>query len=235
MTLPPIDSWQVKGVAGPKYKVGPKCANPTCGKWAEHAHHMWRRSALGRPYDWVQLPDDSIVGNLVGLCPDCHDLITGRLGGHKAAIRLAVADLVDNRKTFWWCLIGNGSGIRYEFVAPLEPQPPTQDSLIASPANEAGSDVSCPTCGQPRARRRSPVSPSGRRRVRKTWPVKVPADAEENGADVLDEFVEDLAPLLGVEPDKRGGYGSGRYYVLVPVLYYASLHKHELIEMTAAE
>jgi hypothetical protein len=222
VTKPPIDSWQVRGVAGPSYKVGPRCAVPACRRLAEHAHHLWRRSALGGPFDWVELPDGHVVGNLVGMCPQHHDAVTGRIGGHKAAIRMT------EDHVFWWCTIPDEtSGIEYEFVAPLEPQPPTHGALVASPA-DVESENSCPTCGRPRARRRS--SPTGRRRARKTWPVKVPADAEEDGAEVLDSLTEDLAPLLGVDPDKDGRYTSGRYYVLVPALYFAQTKRDEFIE-----
>jgi hypothetical protein len=226
VTLPPIDSWQVRGVAGPKYKVGPRCSNPTCGKIAEHAHHMWRRSLLAGDFAWVELPDGKVLGNLTGLCPLCHDKITGRVGGHKAAIRLSHPDGV-----MWWCTIGDeNSGVEYEFVAPLDPQPPTREAFVASPADSSESEEnSCPTCGQPRARHRKKTPARSARRARKTWPVKVPADAEEDGAEVLDSLTEDLAPLLGVEPDDNGAYTSGRYYVLVPALYYAQQQRDDFV------
>lgn len=224
MTLPPIDSWQVRGVAGRKYTVGPHCANPTCGKLAEHAHHMWRRSMLTGPFDWVELPDGVVVGNLVGLCPRCHDAVTGRVGGHRAAIRMTPEHV------FYWCTIADDVAIDYDFVAPIEPQPPTQEVLVASPAT-SGSENSCPTCGQPRARRRTPKpAGTGRRRARKTWPVKLPAEEAENGAEVLDSLTEDLAPLLGVDPDDDGRYTSGRYWVLVPALYFAQVKRDEFAQ-----
>lgn len=224
MTLPPSDSWQVRGVAGPPFKVGPKCANPHCQRLAEHAHHMWRRSFLAGDFQWVELPNGRVLGNLVGLCPMCHDQITGRLGGHKAAIRLA------DDGVFWWCALGQEtSSIEYEFLAPLDPQPPTREALVASPAT-VESENSCPTCGQPRARRRLPQPAGGRRRGRKTWPVKVPEHEQENGADILDALTEDLAPLLGIDPDSNGTYTSGRYWVLVPCLFYAQQQRDDFIK-----
>jgi hypothetical protein len=225
MTLPPIDSWQVRGVAGPEYKVGPHCCVPLCRRLAEHAHHLWRRSALGGPFSWVELPDGHVVGNLVGMCPSHHDAVTGRIGGHTAAIRMTHPDCV-----FWWCTIPEeSSGIEYEFVAPIEPQPPAHEALVASPA-DVESENACPTCGRPRARPRRQTTASGKRRARRTWPVQVPADAEENGAEVLDSLTEDLAPLLGVDPDDNGRYTSGRYYVLVPALYFAQTNRDEFVK-----
>lgn len=234
MTLSPIDSWQVRGVAGPKYKIGPHCSNPKCERLAEHAHHLWRRSLLTGVFDWVELPDGHVVGNLVGLCPRHHDDITGRIGGHTAAIRMTPEHI------FYWCLLRERKNEDketielYEFVAPIEPQPPTQEVLVASPAT-IESENSCPTCGQPRARRRKPKPAGSRRRTRKTWPVQVPADVEENGAEVLDAFTEDLAPLLGVEPDDKGGYASGRYYVLVPALYFAVTERDRFLATVAGK
>jgi hypothetical protein len=218
VTKLPIDSRDVRGVAGPEYKVGPYCCVPECRRVTEHAHHIWRRSELGGPFSWVELPDGHVVGNLAGMCPPHHEAVTGRIGGHKAAIRMT------DDHVFWWCRYINE---QYEFVAPIDPQPPTHEAHVASPA-DVESENSCPTCGRPRARRRKTASSS--KRARKTWPVRVPADAEENGAEVLDSLTEDLAPLLGVDPDDNGTYTSGRYYVLVPALYFAQTKRDEFVK-----
>jgi hypothetical protein len=42
----------------------------------------------------------------------------------------------------------------------------------------------------------------------------VPDDAE-NGADILDTLIDDAALLMGIDAT-----ATGRYYVLVPALYY---------------
>jgi hypothetical protein len=225
VTLAPMDSWQVRGVAGPKITAGSsRCSAPDCGKWAEHAHHLWRRSMLGGPFSWVELPDGTVVCNLTGLCADHHDEVTGRIGGHKSAIRR------DEYGVFWWCALldSHNNLIEYAEIGPLDPQPPTRDMPVASPATR-GSEDSCSTCGQPLARRRPATPTAGRRRVRKTWPVKIPADAEENGAEVLDTLTEDLAPLLGLQPDRNGSYASARYFVLAPALYYVHQHRDEFV------
>jgi len=218
VTLAAVDTWEIRGLEGPKYTVGPKCANPDCGKFAEHAHHIIRRSQLGGDYAWVAIKD-YIVGNLTGLCPGCHDDVTGRVGGHRKAIRFL------GDKQFYWCDVHDVNGhLSFPKRGLLQPQPPTPDTLAArAPGNHRESE-NCPFCGQ--TRRRSPRGEStvGERR-RKTWTVRVPADEQESGAEVLDALVEDLAPLLGVGTDT-----GGRYYVLVPALYYVQHNRANFIE-----
>lgn len=215
------EAWEIQGLEGPKYTVGPKCANPDCGKFAEHAHHIVRRSQLGGDYAWVSIKGH-IVGNLTGLCPGCHDDITGQLGGHKAAIRF-----LDDRQ-FYWCDVRDVNGhLTFPKRGLLQPQPPTPDTLAArAPGNHRESE-NCPFCGQTRRRSSNPTSrmADGERRRRKTWTVRVPDEEQEHGAEVLDALVEDLAPLLGVGTDR-----GGRYYVLVPVLYYAQHNRQNFLQ-----
>jgi hypothetical protein len=219
MTLPPNDeSFLVVGVEGRSYKVGPRCANPFCARFAEHAHHLWRRSLLKGDYRWVLLPDGSIVGNLVALCADCHDRVTGRVGGHKNAIRL---DLMTGRPIFYWTSVrGEPGELEYEYLRPINPQPPSPTSPDEAATEETDD---CPTCGQSRRRRSRPErgTPTEgevqrERRRRKTWMLRVPAD-DEDGAAVLDALVEALAPVVGVEPDT-----GGRYYIVVAAMAHAN-------------
>jgi hypothetical protein len=71
-------------------------------------------------------------------------------------------------------------------------------------------------------RRRPSTRGDGRRR--KTWRVLVPDDAE-NGAEILDELVEDVGLTIGVDP-----VSSGRYYILLPVLVHACQSKAALVD-----
>jgi hypothetical protein len=57
--------------------------------------------------------------------------------------------------------------------------------------------------------------------------VKVPADSED-GAAILNAFVEDLAPLLGYDPT-----ASARYYVVNSALIYVEQDRHAFIEAIA--
>lgn len=212
MTLPAVDRWDVRGVEGPAYKVGPRCSNPNCGKIAEHAHHIIRRSQLAKDYDWAAI-GGFVIGNKTGLCAACHDDVTGVGGGHKAAIRWIQGD-------FWWCLVGfpnEPATPEYHPVAPIQPQPPTPESLAStddSQASDKGPE-SCPFCGQEKRRRRS--TPRVGRRHRKSWTVLVPDEAIEDGADVLDSLVTNLAPVIPNADDSA----TGRYYVIVAALAHA--------------
>jgi hypothetical protein len=202
VTLPALD-YQVVAAEGPKYKVGPRCANPMCTRFAEHAHHIVRRSALGGPRDWIKV-DGCVVGNVAGLCASCHENVTGRIGGHRAAIRWET-----QTRSFWWCLLGEERGqVSYILGAELDPHPP-RPGAVALEEPEL-----CPTCGQ---RKRHAASSAGRGpRRRKTWLVRVPDDEEENGADVLDSLVEAIVPVV----PNSDVTAAGRYYVLVPSLAY---------------
>lgn len=223
MTLPAVDSWTVKGLKGlPEYKVGPRCSNPTCSRIAEHGHHIVRRSALGGDYAWIEL-DEVVIANKTGLCADCHDDITGLVGGHKAAIRWE-----EKGRAFWWCLLGEPDDLgnpSYHPVGLLAPQPPTLESLAERPG--AIESEHCPMCGQIKRRRRVGEP----RRRRKTWIVKVPAEAEEDGAEVLDTLVENLALII---PNADAGL-AGRYYVLVHALAYSTMNAANFATTLAGE
>jgi len=220
VTLPALDMWVARGVKGPSYTVGPRCANPQCNRIAEHAHHILRRSYLAGVYDWVEI-DDWVVGNKTGLCFRCHNDVTGDVGGHKAAIRINL-----EHRVFEWCLVTELEGdVEYIFAGLIDPQPPTPESLATK--RDAGQPVSdaCPMCGHVERARR-PSSPPGKPRARKTWPVLVPDDEQEHGAEVLDTLVENLAPLVPNGDSSR----KGRYYVLVPVLAYATMNSENFVQ-----
>lgn len=219
MTLPAVDSWQVRGVQGPEYQVGPHCANPNCDRLADDAHHIVRRSKIGGDYRWVEI-EGRIVANLCGLCSACHADVTGRPGaGHLAAIRIELEpDL-----TFWWCLVvKRPEYVEYVQVGELQPQPPTPESLAPSRADGRSEEsAACPFCGQ--AKRRRPHPPGGGRR-RKSWTIRVPDDSED-GAEVLDTLVDDLGLVLGIEPNQ-----TGRYFIVLPCVYYAHQERARFVE-----
>lgn len=198
MTLSPTESRQVRGVSGPAYKVGPRCSNPGCERWADDGHHIWRRSLLGGPFDWVEF-EGKVLANRTGVCRRCHDDLT-----------CDRARIVYQGEEFFWAVD--------ETAALLDPQPPTPQTLSSdhSPASEP-----CPFCGQPPRRRVSPTTLRARRR--KTWRVLVPDDAED-GAEILDTLIADIGLTLGVDPAV-----SGRYHILLPVLYHACQSKAALV------
>lgn len=217
MTLLPVEA-PVRGIAGKRYTVGPRCANPVCARWADDPHHIFRRSALGGDFTWVEVAGWT-VGNITGLCWRCHRDVTGEVGGHKNAIRL---DL--EQKIFYWCAVEQKPNRELVFlrVAPLEPQPPTPDALPSAPSAQGASE-SCPFCGATKRPARPSATPAGERRRRKSWTVSVPDDAE-NGAEILDTFVDEIAALLGAgdwhERNKR-------YWALVHALTWTMQQREQ--------
>jgi hypothetical protein len=210
VTLPVVARrYAYRGVEGPAYVVGPNCSTPFCTSLADHAHHLFRRTALGGPFDWVEI-DSTTWQNKTAICWRHHQDLTGDVGGHKAAIRF-----VENN--WLWCEVHTrGNELQFVPVGRIEPQPLTLESLAdGSRADGAPGSATCPTCGHVK-RRRLPIA--GRRR-RKSWRISVPDDGED-GAEVLDNLTADLGVLLDIEPTT-----SGRYYILVYALAFAHQHR----------
>ena len=146
--------------------------------------------------------------------------MTGDVGGHVAAIRID-----REHQVFQWCLVSSSGGaVDYIFAGLLDPQPPTPESLPSGEwATGRPESEGCPLCGhKERARRGSSSLP---RRARKSWQVLVPDDEQENGAEVLDTLVENLAPLIPNADSSR----TGRFYVLVPVLAFATMESERFV------
>lgn len=220
MTLP-VELHRIRGVKlGPRYdyKVGPQCSVPGCSSWAQGAHHIASAGGggLGVAFDWVEI-DGTVVGNKTGLCYEHHNV---------AIHDQAKAEIKWIDGAYWWCLMG-GSKLTNDreahAVGPLTYQPPTPDSLVEQTSGPVVESDHCPMCGQTKRRRLS--SPPGGRR-RKTWIVKVPDEEVEDGADVLDTLVENLALLV----PNADASATGRYYVLVPVLAYATMNTKNFLE-----
>jgi hypothetical protein len=211
MTLRPAETNAVRGLKGPKVTVGPNCSNPNCPSYADDPHHIWSRKQLGGPFEWVEIDGRTFL-NLTGVCRPCHDDLTGRVGGHRAKIEYEQGE-------FHWALVTPQGTHR---TGLLDPQPPTPETLSRALGHSPESEA-CPFCGQPPRRRSSSRTTIGGRR-RKTWRVLVPDDAE-NGAEILDTLVDDIGLTIGVDP-----VASGRYYILLPVLYHACQSKAAFVE-----
>lgn len=214
-TLLPSEAWNVAGVEGDHYTVGPFCDAPGCRRTVDHKHHLWRRSFLGGDFWWVRvpLPDEATttIRNVVGLCYHHHDDVTGAVGGHRAWIRWVPEDGV----FYWlesdgydhWTSIGTLS-----LPAPLEP-----------PVPPGGREAErCPTCGRVKHREHEQHEPSPKR-PKKTWTISVPADAED-GAAILDELVEIIAETIGAEEHTSR---LKRYHVVLPALVWVVQNSDE--------
>lgn len=213
MTLLPSESWNVEGVEGKPVRVGPICSVPDCTRWADHAHHLFRRSFLASDHmNWVKV-DGRVTSNLTGLCYQHHQDVTE----NRAWIKYA-----EGRYSYWrnvprlfqdilqddWVCLGD-----------LDPQPPIADEAEETRTSVTYEEKACPTC-----KRRLPkpsLAPLPRRQ-RKTWVVSVPDDSED-GAAVLDVLVEECAKIF-----ERDEHNDFRYFTLVEAMSLLLQHQQQL-------
>jgi len=224
MSLAPLVHPAIRGVEGKRHPVAKFCAAPGCISASQDGHHMWPKSYLrGQPTEWVRLPSDRVVSNVIGLCRKHHHMVTSPLGGHKAAIQL------EPDETFIW-LEPIASG--WFNLGLLNPQPfsetPVEEGDHVPPSRaKAHSDLAegetCTSCGYTRPPKREALP----KRQTKTYTMVVPDDAEI-GADVLDEWVEQLAVILGFGPDVTQRLV--RYHTIVAALAWTMQNRQAFIE-----
>lgn len=206
MTLAPLVNPTVRGVAGKPPKLAAQCATPLCREQAQQRHHLYPKSYLrGQPFEWVEIDGETYV-NSVGLCIEHHDDVSSPVGGHRAHIRfdpkLKIFQWWEHDRD--WFLVGPLSQAVNEAPKPGTP------SLV------------CPTCGKPHGKKKESLP----RRKTKTWTVNVPDDAED-GALVLDEYVDDLSVALGFGDEAKG---VRRFHVLANVLLWVTQMKPEFLK-----
>lgn len=219
MTLLPDDQFGIRGFPGNAYDVPFSCSHPDCDQPAAHTHHCWPRSFLrGQPYEWVKLPDDTVIGNRLGFCVQHHDMLTGEIGGYRARLRFEAG-------VMWWedkrnitLIVGGSPWFR---LAPTKNQPPVAGHDVVHEGTAEG-EV-CPTCGhhKSKASDRSKLRP-GRETVMKEYTIHTP----EGEAHTLDEHVEDLAIVLGMSDwNKR----HKRYGVISIALAWVQQNREQFI------
>jgi hypothetical protein len=180
---------------------------------------MWSRSFLKGVYEWVEV-ERQTVQNTVGLCVACHQAVTGGIGGHRAHIRYDAG-----RGLFeWWAKgVDGDDGPQWFYVGHVK----RKGLVDAQPEAKAirRQEGLCPECGRP-TRSHAPHDTPGPRRKVSTWSVVVPADGEV-GSDVMDEWIDAFAALLGFgEAPAR----LKRYHVLSLVLAWADMNKAKFLE-----
>lgn len=207
MTLIPSEAWNVAGVKGDHYTVGPYCDAPGCKRPVDHKHHLWRRSFLGGDHWWVRVPTARgttiVIRNVVGLCWHHHEDVTGGPGGHKAWIQW-----VEEREDFDWLEAdGYSKWIKIgRLTLPAPTELPKQDR----------NPKRCPTCGRVERHDHDHRQEPAPKRQRKSWVVAVPADSED-GAAILEELIEIIAEAIGAEEFTSA---LKRYHVLLPALVW---------------
>jgi hypothetical protein len=215
LTLLPSESWEIQGVEGDRYKVGPLCEAPGCKRPVDHKHHLWRRSFLGGDFWWVRVHGGMVIRNVVGLCWRHHEDVTGGPGGHRAWIKY-----IPGSVEFQWLEEDSTNG-KWRQTGTLSLPAPTAASGGDEPGREA---ERCPTCGKVKTKAHVEHEP-GPKRPRKSWTIEVPAD-QEDGAAVLDELVDGCAEVFGHEE-----YTSKlrRYFTVVAALALV-LQNRDLIQ-----
>lgn len=228
MTLAPAIHPSIRGVEGKRRAVERLCCAPGCISISQQGHHLWPRSYLrGQPLEWVSLPSGRIISNVVGLCMRHHAWITGGIGGHLAVVRL------ESDETFVWFESDGADG--WVNCGLLHPQP-WSETPVENPVDSVDSvdpvdlhdhpdlaeGETCESCGYTRPRKRA----AGPKRPTKTWALVVPDDAEI-GSEVLDEWVEQFAVVLGFGSDVTQRLV--RYHTIVAVLAWAMQHRTEFI------
>ena len=223
MSLAPLVAPEIRGVEGKDPGVHEWCSLPGCVSRTQDGHHLWPRSFLrGQPQNWVRVPSGATVANKTGVCRRHHSALTGNIGGHTGWIKLEHGDVF----TYWEQEVPG----KWVSRGMLSPQP----KVIGGRAEEAPLTAArahthlepgetCEQCGYTRPEKREALPA---RKVT-SWGVTVPDDAEI-GADVLNEWVNQFAVLLGLETE--GGSRLLRYHVLAVVMAWAMQHRETLIE-----
>jgi 5-methylcytosine-specific restriction endonuclease McrA len=203
-------------VEGKPGALGEACGAPGCHSASQHRHHIWPRSYLrGQPYEWVKIGEIT-KQNTVGLCVECHDAVTGGSGGHRAKI---VYDR--DRDLFEWHAKMEDDS--WAFVGFLRNQALIQEPEARPVRRQEGL---CGECGRPLRSHDSRAQKLGiEPRKVKTWAVIVPDDAEV-GSDVMDDWIDQFAVMLGFgEAPTR----LRRYHVLAVLLAWAAQSKTQLL------
>lgn len=215
MTRLPTESWDVKAYEGPlfpKYTIPTLCSAPNCSRFADHAHHIARRSFIGGDVWWVSYEDGPVVGNICGLCWRCHEAVT---------LNNAAIVWEDRNKQYTWTQHKVAMG-------KLHPHPPMHAEKWPDKHEHAhiegpGSNSLCPECHRPLRQPKEPGQKSEDAKRRKTWSIAVPDDTDEDGALVLDTLVEECAKLFGREDG-----GKLRYFVVAQALALVVQNGHLL-------
>jgi hypothetical protein len=220
MTLAPLVSPDIRGVEGQPGDVSGECAAPGCHSPAQQRHHIWPRSFLrGQPYEWINVKGITLQ-NSCGLCVACHSAVTGEVGGHRAHIRYD-----QDRGLFEWWAKGSvtyeGEEERWFFVGHLKRKGLIDGQPEAKRIRTA--EGLCPECGRP-LKSHAPKDPLPKRKAT-TYTMLVPDD-EEVGTDVMDDWVDQFAAMLGFD---EAGTRLRRYHVIALVMAWAAINQERFL------
>ena len=187
--LKPLDQRNVRGAAAVRYDLNRTCAMPTCDNPVDSAHHAFPRSLIGNG-SWFVLVGAERYGEATPISKDAIPHVTGLCGsgttGHHGDVEHHRAWIRLEDGVWNWY---DRDGEDWKLVGPLNPQPGAKE-------------------GKPKRKKFKGEA----KRVRTTISYKVPKDERENGAEIIDDLLEQAREKLG-EPDKPA------YYLYVMALY----------------
>ena len=194
--LNPDNEKEVRGVLAQRYPLNSHCAHPECNRTDVTAHHIFPRSHTGNGSWFVELAEPGagftgvkkppiadkkaqVIPHVVGLCGHGTAGHHGQVETHEAWIKYEDGEFV------WYDRLPDVSEVPgflaadWKCVGPLNPQPGGKEKQKA-----------------PRRRSQAPG------RLRTTWPIKVPKDKQEDGAELLDALIEEGERLMGHDPPR---------------------------------
>ena len=213
--LPPIENCRVRGVATKRYDLNHKCAHPECNEDADDPHHIFPRSLITGDSWWVRIGTDEeeppytdeewAIAHVTGLCRAHHDDVEE----HRAWIKMEELPKAPHHVFVWYDRgpdaidnpIMQEEADPWIELGPLNPQPGSRD-------------------GKPKRSRKRHQGEA--RRKRATVSLRVPDDAQEDGAGLLDEAIERVEDLL--YPDRpEGEKRRPAYFTLMDALEIAAI------------
>lgn len=204
--IKPIENRRVTAVAAERYALNKQCSHPECREPATDPHHAFPRSAIGGDSWFVEIIEGiplagqsfPPIPHVTGLCRTHHEEVERGKAGH-AWIRYNVEG--DGLWTWWFRNDGEdgvGENLWAE-LGPLNPQPGSVEG---------------------KAKRKRFQGEA--RRKRRVISLRVPDDAPEDGAALLDEAVSELETKIKGESEHRP-----MYYTLMDALAYTNLNADE--------
>jgi hypothetical protein len=222
----PIDLENVRGVDARQYPLNPVCAHPECSEPTADPHHAFARSAITNDSWFVRLVFEdkeraittipqglkleavahswgedfhAVLPHVTGLCRRHHDQVET----HEAWIKLEAGEFV-------W----------YDREDPDLPRPPRDE--VDAPAHvwKLVGALDPQPGGRDKAKKKRKKRAGVARRQRKTITLRVPNDAEEEGAGILDDGLEELEAKINPEEDDR----RPPYFTIMDAVNYTLLN-----------
>lgn len=202
--LPPIEGRLIRGVSSQRHPLNDTCSHPDCSEPAVDPHHIFPRSSIGNDSWFVEIEyegnfpggkDVCVIPHVTGLCRAHHDDVEE----HRAWIKLEDGKFVWYDQTNEDHLNSQGNGNVWQELGAIDPQP----------------------AGREKAHKKRKKFQGQKRRERKTISIRVPNDAGEDGAGLLEDAIASVDERLGFEEARPP------YFTLMDALSHVILNTDE--------